>query len=135
MTQAAFETTFARFLGLQEDYGAIRSDIAARFPGDATLQAAMAYGKGIRILKQEPWEALCSFIISQNNNIPRIRKIIEAICARYGDPGGQSICLSLSGTAAFRRRAGSAGPGGAALQDLFHPTPLFQPRRADSPPG
>lgn len=32
MTQAAFETTFARFLGLQEDYGAIRSDIAARFP-------------------------------------------------------------------------------------------------------
>lgn len=93
MTQAAFETTFARFLGLQEDYGAIRSDIAARFPGDATLQAAMAYGQGIRILKQEPWEALCSFIISQNNNIPRIRKIIEAICARYGDPVGSRFAF------------------------------------------
>ena len=40
---------------------------------------------GIRILKQEPWEALCSFIISQNNNIPRIMGIIDRLCSTYGD--------------------------------------------------
>lgn len=40
---------------------------------------------GIRLLKQEPWEALCSFIISQNNNIPRIKGIIERLCENFGD--------------------------------------------------
>ena len=42
-------------------------------------------GDGIRILRQEPWETLCSFIISQNNNIPRIKSLISAICRSYGD--------------------------------------------------
>ena len=40
---------------------------------------------GIRILKQEPWEALCSFIISQNNNIPRITGIIDRLCSTWGE--------------------------------------------------
>ena len=40
---------------------------------------------GIRILRQEPWEALCSFIISQNNNIPRIKKIIRTLSEKYGE--------------------------------------------------
>jgi N-glycosylase/DNA lyase len=46
---------------------------------------ATAYGKGIRILRQEKWEALCSFIISQNNHIPRIKKIVEALCELFGE--------------------------------------------------
>jgi N-glycosylase/DNA lyase len=45
----------------------------------------MEYGSGIRLLRQEKWETLCSFIISQNYNIPRIRSLIEAISRRYGD--------------------------------------------------
>ena len=45
------------------------------------LKAAYEFGSGIRILRQDLWEVIISFIISQNNNIPRIRKSIEKICA------------------------------------------------------
>lgn len=48
------------------------------------LAEAVAFAPGIRILRQEPWEALCSFIISQNNHIPRIKGIIERLCQRLG---------------------------------------------------
>lgn len=47
---------------------------------DVFLQASSNYGKGMRILKQNLWEASVSFVISQNNNIPRIKKIIESLC-------------------------------------------------------
>ena len=52
---------------------------------DEHLKTATQEYKGIRILQQEPWEALCSFIISQNNNIPRIKGIIHRLCEIYGD--------------------------------------------------
>ena len=48
------------------------------------LAEAAAFAPGIRILRQEPWEALCSFILSQNNHIPRIKGIIERLCQRLG---------------------------------------------------
>ncbi len=51
---------------------------------DEVLKKAIPAGYGIRLLKQEPWEALVSFIISANNNIPRIKKIIESLCANFG---------------------------------------------------
>lgn len=50
-----------------------------------TLKSASILGKGIRILKQDKWETLCSFIISQNNNIPRIKGIIERMCENFGE--------------------------------------------------
>ncbi|MBQ0083619.1 MAG: DNA-3-methyladenine glycosylase 2 family protein [Clostridiales bacterium] len=50
-----------------------------------TLKKAAEFGCGIRILRQEPWEALCSFIISQNNNIPRIKGIIGRLCENFGE--------------------------------------------------
>lgn len=43
------------------------------------------FGAGIRILRQDPWETLCSFIISQCNNIPRIKSIVEKLCCLFGD--------------------------------------------------
>lgn len=49
------------------------------------LRDCAAYGEGIRILRQDKWEALCSFIISQCNNIPRIKGIVEKLCSLYGD--------------------------------------------------
>ena len=52
---------------------------------DKHLVTAINEFDGIRILRQEPWEALCSFIISQNNNIPRIKGIIERLCDTFGD--------------------------------------------------
>ena len=46
----------------------------------------LEFGRGIRILRQDRWEAMCSFIISQCNNIPRIKKIVEALCKTFGEP-------------------------------------------------
>ena len=48
------------------------------------LRAAPAEGRGIRLLRQDPWETLCSFLLSQCNNIPRIRKILEVLCRNFG---------------------------------------------------
>ena len=49
------------------------------------MKSASEYGKGIRVLNQEPWETLCSFIISQNNNIKRIKGIIARLCENFGN--------------------------------------------------
>ena len=73
------------YFDLDTDYDSIRSEIREHCPG---LVCAVDSIDGIRILSQEPWEALCSFIISQNNNIPRIKGIIERLCENFGDSTG-----------------------------------------------
>ncbi len=83
-TEADFEQIWRAFLCLDIDYGFLNQDILARSKG-TVMDVAMEYGRGIRILKQDAYEAVISFIISQNNNIPRIKKIIEALCARSGE--------------------------------------------------
>lgn len=81
-----YNERFAAYLGLDEDYGAIRDDIGAHFGVyGGVIYEAMECARGIRILRQDPWEALASFIISQNNNIPRIKKIIENMSAGLGE--------------------------------------------------
>lgn len=85
ITKADFENVWCRYLGLDEDYGLIENDILTRRQGDAVLPEAVKHGQGIRILRQDKWEALCSFIISQNNNIPRIKKIIENMSKAFGE--------------------------------------------------
>ncbi len=67
-------------LGL--DYGKIRADISKIHP---VLAEAAQYAPGIRILRQEPYEALCTFIISQNNNIKRIKGIVARLCESFGE--------------------------------------------------
>ena len=58
-------------------------------PDREMMRRAVEASRGIRILRQDRWEALCSFIVSQNNNIPRIKKIIAALSEKYGrDIGG-----------------------------------------------
>lgn len=85
ITKEEYEKTFAFFLGLDEDYGKIREDIGAHFGAyGEVIYKAMDCAQGIRILRQEKWEALASFIISQNNNIPRIKKIIENMSKGLG---------------------------------------------------
>lgn len=69
------------FLDLDRDY----EKIIVSLKNQELLYRIADYGRGIRILKQESWEALCSFIISQNNNIPRIKGIIERLCENYGE--------------------------------------------------
>lgn len=68
------------YFGFDTDYVAIESKLKS----DDLLARAYKLSPGIRILKQDPWEALISFIISQNNNIPRIKKIIKSLCQVAG---------------------------------------------------
>jgi N-glycosylase/DNA lyase len=82
-----FETLWQNYFDLQRDYDFIREKIKKMHP---ILKKAAQYAPGIRILNQDPWEALCSFIISQNNNIPRIKAIINRLCQNFGEPIGDS---------------------------------------------
>ena len=79
-----FGKIWINYLGLDFDIEAARGDILSRSDNPA-LRDAVEYGKGIRILRQEAWETLCSFIISQNNNIPRIRGLISTISRNLGE--------------------------------------------------
>lgn len=80
-TESEFESIWRNYLDLDLDYGSIKTELSSLHP---TLNEAARYAPGIRILNQEPWEALCSFIISQNNNIPRIKGIVERLCQSFG---------------------------------------------------
>jgi len=71
------------YFSADTDFTLVREDVLGRTDSEWLARAADA-ARGIVILKQEPWEALFSFIVSQNNNIPRIRKIIRSISYEYG---------------------------------------------------
>lgn len=81
--EAQWNDIWASYLDMDTDYAGIGKLID---PSDEYLKKAYEYGSGIRILRQELWETLISFIISQNNNIKRIRGSIEAICAKAALP-------------------------------------------------
>lgn len=70
------------YLDLDRDYGAIKRKLSR---GDMSMKEAVKYGQGIRILNQELWEVIISFIISQNNNIPRIKGCIESLAKNFGE--------------------------------------------------
>ncbi len=78
--EETFINVWISYFDLETDYTAIKAQLSQ----DATLEKACAYAGGIRLLRQDSWEALCSFIISQNNNIPRIKGIIGRLCEMYG---------------------------------------------------
>ena len=75
------EALCKKYFDLETDYEEIKEKLSKI---DDNLKISIEYGKGIRILKQDTWEALISFIISANNNIPRIKGIIERISKKYG---------------------------------------------------
>ena len=70
------------YFDLDTDYAQIKNELSKI---DDNLKQGIQYGDGIRILKQDLWETIISFIISANNNIPRIKKIIERISEKYGN--------------------------------------------------
>lgn len=95
------------YFDLERDYNSIISAVSS----NEILKTASRFGKGIRVLNQEPWETLCSFIISQNNNIKRIKGIISRLCESFGEdigkgytfPGPQKIAsLSLEDLSVLR---------------------------------
>lgn len=86
-TEEDFENLWKNYFDLERNY----TEILNRFKNDPYLTEATEKYYGIRVLNQEPWEALCSFIISQNNNIPRIKGIIERLCENFGDDLGDGF--------------------------------------------
>lgn len=70
------------YFDLKTDYGKVQKQLASV---DKYMKNSIEYGKGIRILNQDLWETIISFIISANNNIPRIKGIIERLAANYGN--------------------------------------------------
>lgn len=82
VTAAEFEQVWVPYFDLDFNYAAVRDSFAALHP---VLKQAAEFAPGIRLLQQDPWEALCSFIISQNNNIPRIKGIVERLCTLLGE--------------------------------------------------
>ena len=71
---------FFHYFDLERDYG----EINRKLSGFYELKEAASSSKGIRILNQDPFEMIISFIISANNNIPRIKQIIERLCQKSG---------------------------------------------------
>ena len=70
------------YFDLDRDYHEIKRALSDT---DPVMERAAIACSGLRVLNQEPWETLISFIISQNSNIPRIRSSIEMVCERYGE--------------------------------------------------
>lgn len=85
-TPEDYESIWRPYLDMDRDYGAIKAELSE---ADPTIKGACDYGYGIRILRQDFWESVVSFIISQNNNIPRIKGCIEALCAAFGERIGE----------------------------------------------
>lgn len=78
-----FEKIWIPYFDLERDYASL-----IKTYDDEYLKKACSEFYGIRILKQDEWETICSFIISQNNNIPRIKGIISRLCESFGDDIG-----------------------------------------------
>ena len=76
------DTVWRSYFDLDRDYEAVRRALSV----DAYMTRCAQYGAGIRILRQDRWEALCTFIFSQCNNIPRIKQIVERFSRLYGEP-------------------------------------------------
>ena len=79
-----FNEIWRSYFDIDRDY----EKICEKLSSDKYLATATKEYPGIRILRQDSWEALCSFIISQNNNIPRIKGIIDRLCTNLGDDLG-----------------------------------------------
>lgn len=87
-----FHDIWYHYFDLERDYGKIKKELSK----DPILKEATKFGEGIRILNQDPFEMVISFIISANNQIPRIRKSIEIISKEYGEKiqtRGRFSCL------------------------------------------
>ena len=89
--EAAMKPLLADYLGLETDLDNVYASIGT----DERMRAAIERYRGMRILRQEPWECLVSFMCSPASNIPRISKNVESICTAFGRPlrvGDQVRC-------------------------------------------
>lgn len=116
-TEEEYQEVWAGYFDLDRDYRPIAEGLAR----DEFMRRAVEHGWGLRILRQEPWEALCTFIFSQCNHIPRIRQIVDRLCRLCGEelkfegerhyafPGPERVA-ALSGEELGSLRAGYRAP-------------------------
>ncbi len=83
LCKSEIKETIEEYFDLKRDYTKIKNTLSKI---DDNMKMSIKYGQGIRILNQDLWETIISFIISANNNIPRIKGIIERISKKYGNP-------------------------------------------------
>lgn len=83
-SKKVFEDFWIKYFDLNRNY----AKICETLKGDKLLSGAVDQYYGIRILNQDSWEALCSFVISQQNNIKRIKQIVSRLCESYGNDLG-----------------------------------------------
>lgn len=76
-----FSRIWIDYFDFSRDYDALKND----FSENEMIGDACKFAPGIRVLRQEPWEAFITFIISQNNNIARIKGIVERLCKTFGE--------------------------------------------------
>lgn len=84
-SEEEFQNFWRSYLDLDRDYGKIKAALSEK---DPIIKSAIRSGEGIRLLQQDKWETLLSFIISQNNHIPRIKGCIESLCSNFGEYAG-----------------------------------------------
>lgn len=82
VSEEEFESVWKNYFDLETDYGKIMERLCER---DSVIEKAVKYGKGIRLLRQDPWETVLSFIVSQNNNIPRITGCLNSLAENFGE--------------------------------------------------
>lgn len=80
--EADFLAYWREYFDLGRDYAELKRLLCA----DPVLAEAVRHSPGIRVLRQDGWEALCTFIVTQNNNIKRIKGIVEKLCESFGEP-------------------------------------------------
>jgi len=114
-----FNGFWSNYLSFEVNYAEIRQTIknalGISHDPDMVLKIAADFGRGIRILKQDKWEALCSFIISQNNNIPRIKRIIAQLSELYGE---EIVCANSKTAYAFPTAESILAAGEDSIRDL-----------------
>ena len=81
ITKKDIKETVEEYFDLKRDYKKIKEELSKI---DKNMKTSIQYGQGIRLLNQDLWETIISFIISANNNIPRIKGIIERLSKKYG---------------------------------------------------
>ena len=79
-----FETVWKAYFDFDRNYSELRKQFTSA--GGEKLVEAMEFSPGLRLMRQDVWETLISFILSQNSNIPRIKKMINTLCEAFGTP-------------------------------------------------
>jgi N-glycosylase/DNA lyase len=112
------------------DYLQIEIELEAilkNFPDDEPMSDAVTACRGLRVLRQEPWECLASFILSSTKQIVQIRQIVSLLCRRFGEP-----LIRPSAFAALRRdKSATFSPPGQGEETHSRTSEIFSP----TPPG